>query len=122
LLGRDIEEARTLVSLTLGITGLAFMVEVLGFEGASWRSLTRPVLATVLGGILVSAFLLTINTPFLRKFFGFEPVGIAGWVIVTVAVVGALVGQYVISHYWQQILDILTARPKEHDRPRGRAV
>jgi len=122
LLGRDIEEARTLVSLTLGITGLAFMVEVLGFEGASWRSLTRPVLTTVLGGILVSAFLLTINTPVLRRFFGFEPVGVAGWVIVTVAVAGALVGQYVISHYWQQILDVLTARPREKEMLRGRAV
>jgi cation-transporting ATPase E len=122
LLGRDIEEARTLVSLTLGITGLAFMVEVLGFEGASWRSLTRPVLTTVLGGLLVSAFLLTINTPVLRRFFGFEPVSVAGWVIVTVAVAGALVGQYVISHYWQQILDILTARPREKEMLRGRAV
>src|SRR5690606_8610006 len=53
VLRRGTAEARTLSSLTIGITGLFFMVEVLGFEGASWRSLTRPVLTTVLGALLV---------------------------------------------------------------------
>ena len=62
LLNRTIAEARTLVSLTMGITGLFFMVEVLGFHGASWRSLTRPVMTTLLGALLVAGFLFTIYT------------------------------------------------------------
>ena len=74
LLNGSIEEARTLVSLTLGITGLFFMVEVLGFHGASWRSLTRPVMTTLLGALLVGGFLLTIYTPSLRGFFDFTEV------------------------------------------------
>lgn len=112
LLGRDIEEARTLVSLTIGLTGLAFMVEVLGFEGASWRSLTRPFLTLILGALLVGGFLLTIYTPWLRSFFEFHEVTPDDWVIVAVAVAGALAMQYAISRYWQQILDFLTgARP-----------
>ena len=42
LFNQSIEEARTLSALVLGLTGIAFMVEILGFEGASFRSLTRP--------------------------------------------------------------------------------
>ncbi|MBA4181669.1 MAG: hypothetical protein C0506_13855 [Anaerolinea sp.] len=122
LLNRGIEEARTLVSLTLGITGLFFMVEVLGFQGASWRSLTRPVLTTLLGALLVAGFLLTIYTPALRRFFDFTEVHTGDWVIVLTAVAGALLGQWALSRYWQQFLDILTAKPGEKDRLRGRAV
>ncbi|MCK9520258.1 MAG: cation-translocating P-type ATPase, partial [Dehalococcoidia bacterium] len=122
LLGRDIEEARTLVSLTVGITGLFFMVEVLGFEGASWRSLTRPVLTTVLGALLVSGFLVTVYTPSLREFFDFVEITPDDWVIVGIAVVSALAGQYLLSRYWQQFLDLLTAKPRKHERLRGRAV
>ncbi|MGI8926282.1 MAG: HAD-IC family P-type ATPase [Tepidiformaceae bacterium] len=122
LLGRDIEEARTLVSLTIGITGAVFMVEVLGFEGASWRSLTRPVLTTVLGALLVGAFLATIYTPSLRSFFDFEEVQPGDWAIVLSAVAGALAGQYLISRYWQQILDLLVAHPRTDEALRGRAV
>jgi len=122
LLGHDVQRARTLVSLTIGITGLFFMVEVLGFEGASWRSLTRPVLTTVLGGLLVVAFIATIYTPFLRRFFDFERVRPGDWVIIAVAVAASLAGQYVLSRYWQQIIDILTARPKDNEELRGRAA
>ncbi|KAA0238562.1 hypothetical protein EDM76_04695, partial [bacterium] len=122
LLGEDVERARTLVSLTIGITALCFMVEVLGFEGASWRSLTRPVLTTVLGTLLVGGFLLTIYTPFLRSFFDFVEVRPGDWVVVGLSVLGALAGQYIISRYWQQIIDILVARPKEAEALRGRAV
>jgi cation-transporting ATPase E len=120
--GHGVREARTLSSLTLGITGLFFMVEVLGFEGASWRSLTRPVLTTVLGAILVGGFIVTMYTPALRDFFDFTEVGWEDWIIVGVAVAGALAGQYILSRYWQQLLDILTARPRAHDELRGRAV
>jgi cation-transporting ATPase E len=122
LLGRDIEHARTLVSLTIGITGLFFMVEVLGFEGASFRSLTRPVLTTFLGGLLVAALLVTVYTPWLRSFFDFQRVSVADWVIVGLAVSGALAGQFIISRYWQQIIDVLIARPKSGEELRGRAV
>lgn len=122
LLRRDIAEARTLVSLTMGITGLFFMVEVLGFQGASWRSLTRPVLTSFLGLLLVAGFLVTIYTPRLRQFFDFTEVHTGDWVIVLTAVAGALVGQYLLSRYWQEFLDFLTAKPGKQDRLRGRAV
>jgi len=122
LLNRDIAEARTLVSLTMGLTGLFFMVEVLGFQGASWRSLTRPVLTTLLGGILVAGFLATIYTARLRKFFDFTEVHTGDWIIVGCAVTAALAGQFLLSHYWQQFLDMLTAAPKRGDELRGRAI
>ncbi len=122
LLGRDIEEARTLVSLTMGITGLFFMVEVLGFQGASWRSLTRPVMTTLLGGLLVAGFLLTIYTERLRRFFDFTEVHTGDWVIVLTAVAASLLGQYLLSRYWQEFLDLLTAAPRKTQRLRGRAI
>jgi cation-transporting ATPase E len=122
LLDRSIEEARTLVSLTMGITGLFFMVEVLGFQGASWRSLTRPVLTTLLGALLVAGFLATIYTPRLRRFFDFTEVHTGDWIIVGCAVLAALAGQYLLSRYWQEFLDLLTAAPRKADRLRARAV
>jgi cation-transporting P-type ATPase E len=122
LLGRDVAESRTLVSLTLGITGLFFVVEVLGFEGASWRSITRPVLTTILGGLLIAGLVLTIYTPSLRHFFDFTEVHLGDWIIVTTAVAASLAGQWVLSRYWQQIIDILIAKPGARDRLRGRAV
>jgi cation-transporting ATPase E len=122
LLNRSIEEARTLVSLTMGLTGLFFMVEVLGFQGASWRSLTRPVLTTLLGGLLVAGFLATIYTPSLRRFFDFTVVHTGDWIIVGCAVAAALVGQYLLSRYWQEFLDGLTAAPRKADELRGRAI
>ncbi|MBI2767418.1 MAG: HAD-IC family P-type ATPase [Chloroflexi bacterium] len=121
-LSRSTEEARTLVSLTLGITGLFFVVEVLGFEGASWRSLTRPVLTTVLGALLVAALIATIYTPSLRRFFDFQEVYVGDWIIVISAVAISLAGQYLLSRYWQQVLDVLTARPRKDEALRGRAV
>ncbi|MEO6044806.1 MAG: HAD-IC family P-type ATPase, partial [Tepidiformaceae bacterium] len=122
LLNRNIEEARTLVSLTMGITGLFFMVEVLGFEGASWRSLTRPVLTTLLGALLVASFLATIYSPALRRFFDFTEVHTGDWVIVISAVTAALVGQWLLSRYWERFLNVLIAKPGEKDKLRGRAV
>ncbi|MCZ2108837.1 MAG: HAD-IC family P-type ATPase [Dehalococcoidia bacterium] len=122
LLDRGIEEARTLVSLTLGVTGLLFVLEVLGFEGASWRSLTRPVLTTALTAALLAAMFFTVYWPPLRNFFDFTQVPVGDWVIVGVAVAAALAGQYVLSRYWQQILDVLIAKPGKKDLPRGRAV
>jgi len=120
LQGRDIEEARTLVSLTIGVTALVFMVEVLGFQGASLRSPTRPLLTTFLGAVLVGGFLVTIYTPWLRAFFDFREVHPSDWAIILTAVAAALTGQFIISRYWQQILDILVAKPKEDQASRGR--
>jgi len=120
--GRPIAEARTLVSLTIGITGLFFMVQVLGFEGASFRSLTRPVMTTVLGAILVGGFFLTIYTPGLRSFFEFTEVTTADWVIIGTAVFGALTGQFVLSRYWPQLMRALMAEPSKDDALRGRAI
>ena len=122
LMGKPIEDARTLVSLTIGLTGACFVVEVLGFEGASWRSLTRPVLTLVLGALTIAGFFITIYSPMLRGFFEFEPVEPWGWVIVGTAVASALAGQYILSRYWQRILDILTAAPKQSELPRGKSI
>jgi cation-transporting ATPase E len=122
VLGRSVEESRTLVSLTLGITGLFFVVEVLGFEGASWRSLTRPVMTTLLCGLLIGGLILTIYTPWMRRFFDFTTVATFDWIVVGVAVGASLAGQWVLAHYWQQIVDILIAKPGKDDQLRGRAV
>src|SRR5690606_16371085 len=109
ILGYDVEHARTLVSLVIGFTGVCYMVEVLGFEGASFRSLTRPVLTTVLGALLIGGFFGVVYVPWLRDFFDFEEMTAGDWVIIAIAVGAALTGQFVFSRYWQQILDILTA-------------
>ncbi|MFN0149000.1 MAG: HAD-IC family P-type ATPase [Dehalococcoidia bacterium] len=122
VLGRTTEEARTLVTLTVGITGLFYVVEVLGFEGASWRSLTRPFLTTVLAALLVAGLFATVYIEWLRNFFDFEQVHAGDWVIVGVAVAAALAGQFAITRYWPQILDFLTARPRKDEALRGRAV
>ena len=122
LLGRSIAEARTLVSLTVGITGLFYMLEVLGFEGASWRNPTRPVLSTVLGGCLGAGLLLILYTPWLRRFFAFTEMRLQQWLIVLPAVVLALAGQFYFSRYWPQILDFLTARPSRSERGRVHPV
>ncbi len=122
LFDQSTEKAQTLVSLTLGITGLFFMIEVLGFHGASWRSLTRPVMTTLLGALLIGGFVLTIYTPSLRGFFAFTEVGTGDWVVISVAVAAALAGQYLLSRYWQEFLDLLTAAPKKGDKLRGKAV
>ena len=124
LLGRSVEETRTLVSLTIGITGILYMVEVLGFEGfqgISLRNLTRPALTIVLGSLLLAGFALTMYTSWLRRFFDFTEMGPGQWAIVLPAVVGALVGQFYLSHYWPQIIDWLTAKPSGDEAERGRA-
>ena len=123
LLGRSVEETRTLVSLTIGITGILYMVEVLGFEGfqrVSVRNLTRPVLTTVLGGLLLTAFALTLYTSWLRRFFDFTEMGPGQWAIVLPAVLAALAGQFYLSRYWPRIIDWLTARPSDDEAERGR--
>lgn len=121
-LDRTVEEARTLVSLTVGITGLFYMLEVLGFAGASLRNPLRPVLSTLLGAALLGGLLLTLYTPWLRRFFDFTEVGPGQWLIVLPAVAAALAGQYALAHYWPRIIDVLIAKPPAAEAPRGRAV
>jgi cation-transporting ATPase E len=122
LVGRPVEEARTLVSVTLGITGLFFMLEVLGLQGASFRNPTRPVLTTALVAALLVVLLFTLNTPWLRQFFAFTPVGPLQWAAIGAAVAAALAGQFVLSRQWPAILDFLVATPGPDDRPRGRPI
>ncbi|HZQ36728.1 MAG TPA: HAD-IC family P-type ATPase [Dehalococcoidia bacterium] len=122
LLARPIEEARTLDSLTVGITGLFFMLEVLGFAGASLRNPTRPVLTTVLGAGLFGLLLLTLYTPWLRRFFDFTPMDPTRWAVIGPAVAVALIGQYLLSRQWPAVLDFLTARPRRGEIPRGRTM
>jgi cation-transporting ATPase E len=121
-MNRPLEESRTLVSLTLGITGLLLVLEVLGFEGASFRSLTRPVMTTVLCLGLVGALVMTMYVDWLRHFFDFEEVTWWGWTIVLTASALTLVAQYMITRYWPLIIDVLMARPGKQDELRGRAV
>jgi cation-transporting ATPase E len=121
LLGRDIEEARTLVSVTIVVVGVAYVVEVLGLEGSDWRSPLRPLLTIGLAAAMLGALLLVVNVGWLRDFFAFTEVPAASWIVVLVASVAALVGQYMLSRHWQKLLDLLTAKPPEHQRPRGRS-
>ncbi|GAB4328040.1 MAG: HAD-IC family P-type ATPase [Dehalococcoidia bacterium] len=122
LFGRDIEEARTLSALVLGLTGIAFMVEVLGFEGASWRSLTRPVMTTLLGLLLAAGLIATVYTGPLRHFFEFVSIIWWHWIIVAAGVAAALFGQWYLSRNWQRVIGLLLAAPSEADRLRGRTA
>ena len=125
-LDRPIEDSRTLVSLTIGIVGIYFMVQVIGYDGfhqsRQLKNLRRPILTTFFGIVLLALFLLTIYTPWLRSFFDFGPIGAGEWSIVVPAVVGAMVGQYVISRYWREIIAWIVKQPSEDMLNRGRAV
>jgi hypothetical protein len=121
LLGRSIEEARTLVSLTIVAAGLFFVIEVLGIEGANWRRPIRPVMTVAMTALLFWVLLQTLDAPSVRSFFAFTAVSAGDWTIVGIATGGTLLGQFLIARYWPEILDFLTAKPPPHERPRGRA-
>ena len=121
ILGRPVEDARTLVSATIGIVGLAYMVEVIGFEGATRDNLMRPVLVTFFGVALLGVFILTLYTPPLRDFFDFSPLSAAEWAIVITAVTAAVAGKWVLSTYAAQIMRRLTGQAYEELASRGRA-
>ncbi len=121
LLGRGIEEARTLVSLTVVIVGVAFVVEVLGIEGVNRRRPFRLLLTMGLAALLLAALLVIVREPRLREFFAFTPVSGIGWASVIVASAAALGAQYFVSRHWQRAIDIVTAKPRAHERRRGKA-
>lgn len=121
ILGRPVEDARTLVSTTIGIVGLAYMVEVIGYQGATRDHLMRPALVTFFGVALLGVFILTLYTPPLRNFFDFSPLSGAEWAIVIFAVAAALAGKWVLSTYAAQIMRRLTGQAYEELASRGRA-
>ena len=120
LFGQGVEESRTLVSLVIGFTSIGFMIEVLGFEGASFRSLTRPVLTLLLGAALGAALVLTVYTPWLRDFFGFSALNAGEWSVVGVGTAAALAGQYYVSRHWREIIAFILAAPGKNEQLRGR--
>ena len=121
ILGRPVEDARTLVSTTIGIVGLAYMVEVIGYQGATRDNLMRPALVTFFGVALLGVFILTLYTPPLRDFFDFSPLSAAEWAIVIVAVAAAMAGKWLLSTYAAQIMRRLTGQAYEELASRGRA-
>ena len=121
ILGRPVEDARTLVSTTIGIVGLAYMVEVIGYQGATRENLMRPALVTFFGIALLGVFILTLYTPPLRNFFDFSPLSAAEWAIIAVAVAFAMTGKWALSTYAAQIMRRLTGQKYEELASRGRA-
>ncbi len=121
ILGRPVEDARTLVSTTIGIVGLAYMVEVIGYQGATRDNLMRPALVTFFGIALLGVFILTLYTPPLRNFFDFSPLSAAEWAIIAVAVAFAMTGKWALSTYAAQIMRRLTGQKYEELASRGRA-
>ncbi len=121
ILGRPVEDARTLVSTTIGIVGLAYMVEVIGYQGATRDNLMRPALVTFFGVALLGAFILTLYTPPLRNFFDFSPLSGGEWAIIAFAVAFAMAGKWALSTYAAQIMRRLTGQKYEELASRGRA-
>ncbi|MSQ42266.1 MAG: HAD family hydrolase [Dehalococcoidia bacterium] len=122
VLERPIAEARTLVSLTIAVTGLFFMVEVLGFQGASWRDVIRPLLTILLALVLLGVLVAAVYVAPIREFFDFTPVSYGDWTIVGVAVAAALAGQFLLDRNWLRLMDFVIARSAALEELRGRAV
>ena len=122
ILGRPVEDARTLVSTTIGIVGLAYMVEVIGYQGATRDNLMRPALVTFFGIALLGVFILTLYTPAaaqllrlltaLRGRVGDRDRGGHRW---------PWPGKWLLSTYSAQIIRRLTGQAYEELASRGRA-
>ena len=122
VLGRGIEEARTLVAITVSAVGIAYVVEVLGMDGVDWRRPVRPIATVILAVALFALLSLIVTNGWLREFFAFTPVSNIGWAFVGAATALAIALRWALSRYWQRILDVLTARPGPEQTPRGRAA
>jgi cation-transporting ATPase E len=120
LLGRGIAEARTLVAITVSAVGIAYVVEVLGMDGADWRRPVRPIATLLLAVALFALLYVIVTNNELRDFFAFTSVSNIGWAFATAATVLAIALRWALSRYWQRILDVVTARPGPEQTPRGR--
>ena len=78
-------------------------------------------LLAMAGVVAIAALVLTVYTPSIRSFFEFTEVQALDWTIVIIASAGALAGQFLITRYWQEIVDVLLATPGE-EAERGRAT
>ena len=122
-LDRPLKDSQTLVALVIGIVGLFYMVQVIGFEGVTRDRIgVRPVLTTIFGALLLVLFILVLYTPPLRRFFDFTAPGVEEWAIVLPAVVAAMVGQYLISHRWREIVGWVMRDPGGGKVQRGRQI
>jgi cation-transporting ATPase E len=122
ILSRSVEEARTLVSITIVLTGIAYVVEVIGLDRASWRHPLRPGLTFMLAAALVGLLFVFVNIGWVSDFFAFSHVGAFGWTVTITATAAALAGQYLLTRHWRDILRVLTAEPSADQLPRGRSV
>ncbi len=122
ILDRPIAEARTVVSATIALVGLVYMVEVVGFDRASVRRPVRPVVAVLLGALLVGALMASLYVSWLQRFFDFTDVGASEWAIILPAAGAAVAGRFLISRYWEEIRDVLLGRSQEAAINRGRKV
>jgi hypothetical protein len=98
------------------------MIEVVGFDGSSWRDLKRPLLTILFGAILGAILVTTVFTNWLREFFDFTSLSTIEWITVFLTVVGTLTLQYLVTKNWSRIIRFVTAEPKETDKIRGRIV
>lgn len=121
-LNRPIEDSRTLVSTTIGIVGLGYMVEVIGFEGVSRKKLMRPALVTFFGISLLGIFILTLYTPALRGFFDFRPMSADEWAMVITASVAAFAGKFLITRFAGEAVRWFSGAAEEEAASRGRAA
>lgn len=120
LLDRSVEEARTLVSMTLTVVGLAYFVQVVGLEHATWRVPWRPLATALAALVLLAVLVAVLRTTTTREFFAFAKVSWVGWLSVGVASVIALVGQYLLSRHWRALLAVLTGQGLSAEVQRGR--
>ena len=72
--------------------------------------------------VLLVLFILVLYTPPLRRFFDFTAPGVEEWAIVLPAVVAAMVGQYLISHRWREIVGWVMRDPGGGKVQRGRQI
>ncbi|MCH2656502.1 MAG: hypothetical protein MKZ84_02960, partial [Dehalococcoidia bacterium] len=122
ILNLDVEQTRTLISLVIGFTSIGFMIEVVGFEGASWRNLQRPILTILFGAIMAAILVTTIFADWLRNFFDFRSLSAIEWLTVSLTVIAALTLQYIVSKNWPRIIRFLIAQPPDSEKVRGRKI
>ncbi|MFL2635848.1 MAG: HAD-IC family P-type ATPase [Tepidiformaceae bacterium] len=122
ILKLDVEQTRTLISLVIGFTSIGFMIEVVGFEGASWRNLQRPILTILFGAIMAAILVTTIFADWLRNFFDFRSLSAIEWLTVSLTVIAALTLQYIVSKNWPRIIRFLIAQPPDSEKVRGRRI